>query len=102
MRTSGSIMDDSTAKQQCCYNSNGSLILGRYGGHELRNVPENQPAVLSYANEFTDNIAPFIRYCLLTGCDCSTFESRRPFSNCSGFSVQPSSKQTITAAVYTY
>ncbi|XP_019854776.1 PREDICTED: protein mesh-like isoform X3 [Amphimedon queenslandica] len=89
--TSSFISRNSTAKQQCCYNSNGSLILGRYGGHELRNIPENQPAVLSYANEFTDNIVPFIRYCLLTGCDCSTFESYRPSSNCSGFSVQPSS-----------
>lgn len=83
----------SKSRQQCCYNINGSLITGLGGGHQLWNVPDNEPTALAFAKEFTDNIAPFIGRCVISLTNCDSFFERRPSSDCSGYQVMSSSKK---------
>lgn len=92
----------SIAKQQCCYSINGSLITGLGGGHELRNVPDNEPTALAFAKEFTDNIAPFVNCCIISQTGYKTFALTRPSSDCSGYQVMPSSKKLLLVHLFIF
>ena len=83
------------ANQECCYDKNGYLSSGLYGGHQLRNVPNSFFKLITWLDYFNDNIAPYIGCCITSNnpVDCNKYYMNRPSSNCNGFSPATISKK---------
>ena len=63
-------------EQQCCYSSNGSLLVGPPSGGSLH-IPHRETDILSYFNE---NIKPYF-WCCIHSQNCNLYHERRPSDN---------------------
>ena len=75
--------------QQCCYFSNGTLIVGTPNGGNVDMVA-SQPDVLNTIidHEF-DDVLPYIYCCKGTVGTCNEYYARRPSDNGRNYEVTP-------------
>jgi hypothetical protein len=87
----------SFGKQECCYDINGSLIIGApNGGRQLRHVEySNAQSSSSWLDFFNNDISPYIGCCIMSTEYCNqTFYTRKPSNDCHGNTAEITTNNT--------